>query len=648
MFVLAVVKGARVLGIESATQLLLRDFPTSLFAFLVLSVLTLSLGLVHRPWTKLLTTNHWVLAVGYSLVLLLNILLWALTLKHYGPLRMLLSSDYSEFAWMAMFSLCTGRDGSQIVGGVLLLAANLFLFLFGGPLPETNWYGGFMLVLYISSTILRTRIGKQLQPKFRSSTRTKDAGGKLLLSISSFSATLIVSPFAIYNTAYFYPSEIPFFSSVLWVLGIAFVLFVVDYYMEYFGRLNLLQKTHIQCTLSTGFVVGILYEWYFGLSDSNQWMYLLVGFVLVLVGFTKISEEGDRVNFLPVFNESHTVSTSYIPVNQKILRQIWTSKDSRKIFLFLLVNLTFTFVELTYGWWTNSLGLITDSFHMLFDCIALAIGLFASVIKNLSPNNSFTFGYGRVQVLSGFVNGVFLVFIAVSIFFEALKRLWEPPEIETEKLLLVSTIGFFVNLVGLFAFHDHSGHGHSHAPKKDKKPHNHSHSHDHHDHHDHNPHDESEVEDDNLYAVFLHILADTLGSVSVIISSILIYLYDWHRSDPICSLIISTLITVSVLPLIKHTTMILLHRSPKKFEKNHSLFMNQILQIPGVKDVMEVHVWSLTPAQLVGTLNVLIEDEANESMVLEETNSLFRKFNITQTTVQINKNLSETTKYSWN
>jgi zinc transporter 5/7 len=94
-------------------------------------------------------------------------------------------------------------------------------------------------------------------------------------------------------------------------------------------------------------------------------------------------------------------------------------------------------------------------------------------------------------------------------------------------------LGFLVNLVGLFFFHDHHSHHHAH----DDHDHNHgSHAHDH--------------SNENLYGVFLHILADALGSVGVIFSSILVKYYGYYIADPICSFIISVMILVSVVPLL--------------------------------------------------------------------------------------------------
>jgi zinc transporter 5/7 len=145
----------------------------------------------------------------------------------------------------------------------------------------------------------------------------------------------------------------------------------------------------------------------------------------------------------------------------------------------------FTFVELLYGAWTNSLGLISDGFHMLFDCTALVVGLYAALMTRWKPTRVFSYGYGRVEVLSGFVNGLFLVVVAFFVFYEAIGRLVEPPEIDTNRLLAVSVAGFAVNMIGIFSF----SHAHAHAhggggscamsqPTVAKEQH-HGHSHDH-------------------------------------------------------------------------------------------------------------------------------------------------------------------------
>ncbi|PIK58169.1 putative zinc transporter 7 isoform X2 [Apostichopus japonicus] len=157
------------------------------------------------------------------------------------------------------------------------------------------------------------------------------------------------------------------------------------------------------------------------------------------------------------------------------LRAILYDTTSRNLFCFLLLNLSFAFVELSYGIWTNSLGLISDSFHMFFDCTALLAGLVATVISKWRANDRFTYGYVRTEILAGFVNGLFLLFIAFFIFSEAVERALEPPEVRHERLFVVSVLGFIVNLVGIFAFHHGQAHGHSHSSSNGGVGHGHSH-----------------------------------------------------------------------------------------------------------------------------------------------------------------------------
>lgn len=132
-------------------------------------------------------------------------------------------------------------------------------------------------------------------------------------------------------------------------------------------------------------------------------------------------------------------------------RLIFSDKNSRNLFLFLILNLSFAFVELIYGVWSNSLGefihvtfganqvthlfthsllgLISDSFHMFFDCTGLLAGLAASVITKWKANEKYSYGYVRAEVLAGFVNSLFLLFISFFILSESVERLIEPPEV---------------------------------------------------------------------------------------------------------------------------------------------------------------------------------------------------------------------------
>lgn len=312
------------------------------------------------------------------------------------------------------------------------------------------------------------------------------------------------------------------------------------------------------------------------------------------------------------------------------LRLIFSDKNSRNLFLFLILNLSFAFVELTYGVWSNSLGLISDSFHMFFDCTGLLAGLAASVITKWKANDKYSYGYVRAEVIAGFVNGLFLLFIAFFIMSEAVERAIEPPEVKHERLFVVSVLGLLVNLVGIYAFQ----HGHSHGGGGGGSHHGHSHnSHGH-------SHDYADIElvgtnSQIMKGVFLHILADTLGSVGVIISAILMQMFGWLIADPICSMFIALLIALSVLALIKDSIVILMQRQPYALDNVLPQCYQKVVSLAGVYSVQEPHFWTLCSDVYVGALKLEVSKNVDPKYVVSHTQMIFAAAGIRQIYVQL-------------
>uniref|UniRef100_A0A8C1IEJ1 Zinc transporter n=2 Tax=Cyprinus carpio TaxID=7962 RepID=A0A8C1IEJ1_CYPCA len=351
-------------------------------------------------------------------------------------------------------------------------------------------------------------------------------------------------------------------------------------------------------------------------------------------------------------------------------RSILADKTSRNLFFFLCLNLSFAFVELMYGIWSNSLGLISDSFHMFFDCTALLAGLAASVISRWRSNDSFSYGSVNrklAEVLAGFVNGLFLIFTAFFIFSEGVERALEPPDVHHERLLPVSIAGLLVNLVGIFVFqhgghghshgdeghghshslfngsvghgHSHGGHGHSHESKHGHDDHGHSHgghghSHGGHGHSHDDPHCHGKTSS-SLSGVFLHIVADTLGSVGVIISAILMQKYDLMIADPICSMLIALLIGVSVVPLLRESIGILMQRTPPSLDHTLPECYQRVQQLQGVYNLQEPHFWTLCTDVYIGTLKLLVAPDADSRWILSQTHNIFTQVGVRQLYVQI-------------
>jgi len=369
------------------------------------------------------------------------------------------------------------------------------------------------------------------------------------------------------------------------------------------------------------------------------------------------------------------------------LKSIFAEKSSRNIFFFLLLNLSFAFLELFYGIWSNSLGLISDSFHMFFDCTALLTGLTASIISRWGKNERFSYGYVRAEVMAGFINALFLMFVGFFIFSEAVERAFHPPHVEHDRLFLVSVLGFVVNIIGIFVFHHggdghgHShgagGHGHSHSAAASLPPlfdakddnefhaefhtgknsagnvhshrdHGHGHSHGSHGHghshggqgHSHKgfDHEPPHASDQQIIkGVFLHILADTLGSIGVIVSSALITHFGWMAADPLCSMFISILIFISTFPLLLESASVLMQRTPVEIERQLPIAYQRVSQIEGVYSLQDPHFWTLCSNHFVGTVRVLISPSADPSIILGQTHSIFNQLGVQQLYVQIEK-----------
>lgn len=281
---------------------------------------------------------------------------------------------------------------------------------------------------------------------------------------------------------------------------------------------------------------------------------------------------------------------------RKTVQIIMANNDSRKIFQFLCLNLAFMGVQLMWGVWTNSLGLISDAIHMFFDCAAIGMGLFASIMGTWGRDDVYTYGYNRVETLSGFSNGIFLILISVFIVFEAVQRIIEPPEMHnTTQLLIVSGMGLAVNLFGMFAMGGHHHHGHSHSHGHD---HGHGHGHDH-SHHDHG-------HSHNMMGVYLHVMADTLGSVGVIISTLLIEYYGWTGFDPIASLFIAFMITISVIPLVVESGKILCLDLPAGTEKSIAEALGELDSIEGLASFSSPRFWPKDGETLIGSIHLQI------------------------------------------
>ncbi|CCG21869.1 hypothetical protein CORT_0B01500 [Candida orthopsilosis Co 90-125] len=325
-------------------------------------------------------------------------------------------------------------------------------------------------------------------------------------------------------------------------------------------------------------------------------------------------------------NNNITTATAS-PSSTSILTQVVKHQDTRAIFNFLLLNASFMIIQFLYSFRSKSLGLLSDSLHMLLDCLSLALGLIAGVLskREIDNESNFPLGWYHLENLAGFTNATLLIGISGSIMFEAVGRLINPVNLQrTNELIVVSVLGLLVNLVGVFAFnhgHEHGhGHSHSHASHSHVSSHSHSHSHTHSTGHSTNPADSV---NDNMRGIFLHILADALGSVGVVISTILTNLFHWQGFDPIASFIIAILILASAIPLIKSTASSLLLKIPPQQESIIRNTLHEISHVKGVKSFTTPRFWPSGGSKINGYIHVQIYRGENSWYIKKQIERLF-------------------------
>ena len=326
-----------------------------------------------------------------------------------------------------------------------------------------------------------------------------------------------------------------------------------------------------------------------------------------------------------------------------MLNTILKSKTSRRLLVFLLLNVFYMCIEFLYGAFSGSLGLISDSFHMMLDSISVAIALVASYVATWPSNNEHTFGYGRYEVMSGFTNGVILICIAVYIFMQAVMRIAYPREVGGDWLLSVSLGGLFINVIGVVFFHEAhhvgggggscGGHGHGHAEEPKAEGHGHGHSHSHG--HSHGGGGASATSA-NMRGVYLHILADLLGSVGVIVSSCIVRFTGWSIADPICSICIAILILLSALPLLQDTGVVLLQSLTETQDSLMAQCIASAEMLPNVKEV-KTKFWQHTPGSPMGFVYITMSD-GDELKILSQAKQIFSALGSTSTiTIEIRK-----------
>ena len=271
---------------------------------------------------------------------------------------------------------------------------------------------------------------------------------------------------------------------------------------------------------------------------------------------------------------------------------------ARELRLALGITLSMMFVEFVAGWISGSMSLLADAGHMFTDASALSLSLFAAWIAARPATPEKTYGYYRTEILAALVNGAALWLIVIWIYVRAIHRLAHPPEILTGPMLVAAVLGLLANLASSWVLST------------------------------------AKTNNLNVQGARLHVLGDALGSCGVIVAGILIRWKGWRVADPVASLFIGVLIAVSSWVLIKQAVNVLLEGSPSHLDTEE--IAQAIRRIAGVRDVHDLHLWTITTGLEAMSGHVIVDDVVRGPAILEELGRLVeQRFGVSHTTFQV-------------
>lgn len=256
--------------------------------------------------------------------------------------------------------------------------------------------------------------------------------------------------------------------------------------------------------------------------------------------------------------------------------------------------------ELVGGILANSLALLADAGHVFTDIIALSLSWYGIKQAERPASHKMTFGYHRVGVIIAIVNALSIFAIALFIFYEAIRRLQDPPEVDSPIMLIVATMGLGINLLVAFWL------------RKEQRA------------------------NLNIRSAFMHSLGDALASIGVILGGIIILTTGLFVVDPIISIAIGLIIVLAAWGIFRDGLRVLLEATPPGIDL--SQMISDLKNVPGVKDVHDIHVWSITPQLHAMSCHVLISDRPTSEAAgirqkIEEI--LLRQYQIEHTTLQM-------------
>ena len=273
--------------------------------------------------------------------------------------------------------------------------------------------------------------------------------------------------------------------------------------------------------------------------------------------------------------------------------------DRKRVAAALVVTITILVAEAVGGWLTHSLALLSDAGHMLSDVVGLALSLAALAIAARPADARRTYGWHRVEILAALGNGLALTVLSLIILWEGWRRLHAPVEVHTTLMIPIAGLGFVVNSVGVWLLHG--------------------------------------SQSLNVKGAYLHILGDTMSSLTVLVGGTIMYLsHGMYWLDPALSMVIGLFILYSSWALIRDAVDVLLEAVPRDVDL--AAVTHAIDGMPIVVAVHDLHVWTITSGLLALSAHVVVRqaDAAERDAFINDVKRvLAERYKISHTTLQI-------------
>lgn len=280
------------------------------------------------------------------------------------------------------------------------------------------------------------------------------------------------------------------------------------------------------------------------------------------------------------------------------------------------LNLIFSIIEAIGGVLTNSTAILADAFHDFMDAISIGAAVILERISGKKRSARFSYGYRRFSLLSAVGLSVFLLIGAAVMIFSAIQSLRNPQVVDGAGMFWLAILGVAVNGAAFLRLRrGNADQGHQHA-------HGHGHSHSH-------------SGNRNTKAVALHLLEDVLGWIAVMVGAVIIYYTGWFWVDGVLAIGIAIFIGYNAGKNLLGTMEILLQSVPAEVDMQQ--LVKDLARIKGVKDIHDLHVWSLDGSYHVASFHVVInkKDEVTASEIKEKLMEKLQEYDIQHPTIQL-------------